>query len=476
MCDQLRRNTLECPPEGLSGLGRTYGLHCAVSTASPAAPRASGRAALGGVPPGCEPDAPSTTANGNVTIVTQSTLDRLWNVGHICERWKGPLSLGMMVKHEDPSAVKRDAKRIMAACPRPSPGRPSGRGRLWSSPLAFQPHEFLPGHADEHAELARRIPLTKRGLVRCLANGTAVGLPPPPRWTPQTLHLWEGDAVAGGPRRALAAGEADARRALKHVEKFVVGKCRPGRGCTKTAKQPALRRGPASRLHGHCEPFHHHGSTRFDAWLASGDAASDGPAKPAMALPCFLSNHFEPFVAVPRCLETSRVPGEASHVPRFDERYEGYGKNKIEWIASLRGANYTFRVAPDAFTVHVPHAASSANQAWVHGSEHVVEDNGKHVSAARGHMDALFAEHLAVLGLYDDWRARTTRRPSLAPAARVAPGRRPYPPGKVGTPPWRWAQVDARLALPFAERIAAHVQGRHRTNARHVGHHGHVHA
>ena len=74
-------------------------------------------AALGGVPPGCEPDAPSTTANGNVTIVTQSTLDRLWNVGHICERWKGPLSLGMMVKHEDPSAVKQDAKRIMAACP-----------------------------------------------------------------------------------------------------------------------------------------------------------------------------------------------------------------------------------------------------------------------------------------------------------------------------------------------------------------------
>ena len=534
---------------------------------------------LGGVPPGCEPDAPSTTANGNVTIVTQSTLDRLWNVGHICERWKGPLSLGMMVKHEDPSAVKQDAKRIMAACPevrvsvvvsKPEDKYPVNllRNLAWAKAttpwiflldadfwpgayarffleqaiarssfgprtafvvpaFAFQPHEFLPGHTDEeHAELARRIPLTKRGLVRCLANGTAVGLPPPPRWTPRTLHLWEGDAVDGGPRRALTAGEDDARRALKHVEKFVVGKCRPGRGCTKTAKQPAKvtdadrkkiargdvvpapalphrkRRGPASRLHGHCEPFHHHGSTRFDAWLASGDAASDGPAKPAMALPCFLSNHFEPFVAVPRCLETSHVPGETSHVPRFDERYEGYGKNKIEWIASLRGANYSFRVAPDAFTVHVPHAASSANQAWVHGSEHVVEDNGKYVSAARGHMDALFAEHLAVLGLYDDSGApvenpgavvegdlatplcgavadtlNKIETHSLAPAARAwLRGGEPYPPGKVGTPPWRWAQVDARLALPFAERIAAHVQGGHRTNARHVGHHGHVHA
>ena len=55
----------------------------------------------------------------------------------------------------------------------------------------------------------------------------------------------------------LAAGEDDARRALEYVGEF----------------------------DGHCEPFHHHGSTRFDAWLASGDAASDGPAKPAPALP-----------------------------------------------------------------------------------------------------------------------------------------------------------------------------------------------
>ena len=306
--------------------------------------------------PGCEPDAPSTTANGNVTIVTQSTPDRLWNLGHICERWKGPLSLGMMVKREDSGAVTQDAKRNMAACPEvhvsvvlgePDDMYPVNRLRnlAWAKAttpwiflldadfwpgayarfvleqtitrssfgprtalvvpaFAFQPR-VLPGHA----ELARRIPLTKRGLVRCLANGTAAGLPPPPRWTPRTLNLWEGDAVDEGRRRALAAGEDDARRALKYVEKF----------------------------DGHCEPFHHHGSTRFGAWLASGDAASDGPAKPAPALPCFLSNQYEPFVAVPRCLDGHA--GEASHVPRFDERFTGYGKNKIEWIASLRGAN-----------------------------------------------------------------------------------------------------------------------------------------
>ena len=318
----------------------------------------------GGVPPGCEPDAPSTTANGNVTIVTQSTTDRLWNLGHVCERWKGPLSLGMMVTPEDPGGVTQDAKRIMAACPevhvsvlvrKPDHKYPVNRLRNLAWAKATTPWIFLldadfwPG-ADarffleqtiarssfgprtalvvpafaldlgkpawprqlvlpDHAELAKRIPLTKRGLVRCLANGTVAGLPPPPRWTPRTLNLWEGDAVAEGRRRALTAGEDDARRALEYVEEF----------------------------DGHCEPFHHHGSTRFDAWLASGDAASDGPAKPAPALPCFLSNQYEPFVAVPRCLDGH--PGEASHVPRFDERYMGYGKNKIEWIASLRGAN-----------------------------------------------------------------------------------------------------------------------------------------
>lgn len=469
----------------------------------------------GGVPPGCEPDAPSTTANGNVTIVTQTTTDRLWNLGHVCERWKGPLSLGMMVTPEDPGGVTQHAKRIMAACPEvhvsvlvrePDQKYPVNRLRNLAWARATTPWIFLldadfwPG-ADarflleqtiarssfgprtalvvpafaldlgkpawprqlvlpDHAELAKRIPLTKRGLVRCLANGTVAGLPPPPRWTPRTLNLWEGDAVAEGRRRALAAGEDDARRALEYVEEF----------------------------DGHCEPFHHHGSTRFDAWLASGDAASDGPAEPAPALPCFLSNQYEPFVAVPRCLDGH--PGEASHVPRFDERYMGYGKNKIEWIASLRGANYSFRVVPDAFTVHVPHPRSTAMREW--SIEKKVKRGGTWTTKSRLRMDEMFAKHMAALGLYVmDIPGVPAGDPaavvevdlatplcgavahtidklethSLAPAARAwLRGGEPKARGKGRDPtPLRWAQVDARLALPFAERIVASAQKKQKT-------------
>ncbi|KAH8051128.1 hypothetical protein JL721_11224 [Aureococcus anophagefferens] len=316
----------------------------------------------GGVPPGCEPDAPSTTANGNVTIVTQSTTDRLWNLGHVCERWKGPLSLGMMVTPEDPGGVTQHAKRIMAACPEvhvsvlvrePDQKYPVNRLRNLAWARATTPWIFLldadfwPG-ADarflleqtiarssfgprtalvvpafaldlgkpawprqlvlpDHAELAKRIPLTKRGLVRCLANGTVAGLPPPPRWTPRTLNLWEGDAVG--------AAAARSRRART----------------TRAAR------------------------------------STTGPPSPP--LPCFLSNQYEPFVAVPRCLDGH--PGEASHVPRFDERYMGYGKTRSSGSRLCgrepgreKGANYSFRVVPDAFTVHVPHPRSTAMREW----------------------------------------------------------------------------------------------------------------
>ncbi|KAH8093023.1 hypothetical protein JL720_5197 [Aureococcus anophagefferens] len=297
----------------------------------------------GGVPPGCEPDAPSTTANGNVTIVTQSTTDRLWNLGHVCERWKGPLSLGMTVTPEDPGGVTQDAKRIMAACP-----------EVHVSVLAREPDQKYP-------------------------------------------------------------------------------------------------------------------------------------------------NKYEPFVAVPRCLDGH--PGEASHVPRFDERYIGYGKNKIEWIASLRwrepgrekGANYSFRVVPDAFTVHVPHPQSTAMREW--SIEKKVKRGGTWTTKSRLRMDEMFAKHMAALGLYVmDIPGVPAGDPaavvevdlatplcgavahtidklethSLAPAARAwLRGGEPKARGKGRDPtPLRWAQVDARLALPFAERIVASAQKTKNRNSR----------
>lgn len=45
---------------------------------------------------------------------------------------------------------------------------------------------------------------------------------------------------------------------------------------------------------------------------------------------------------------------------RFDERYVGFGWNKISHVRALAAANIRFVVAPGVFIVHLPHAPSTA--------------------------------------------------------------------------------------------------------------------
>jgi len=132
----------------------------------------------------------------------------------------------------------------------------------------------------------------------------------------------------------------------------------------------------------YCEHFVAHRSTRFYEWVGGTD-----PAR-TVRIPCFLDSSYEPFVAVPRC-----------GPPRFDERYNGYGKNKLEWIAHLRGRGFEFRTVPQAFCVHAPHAPSNASVAWGawKGGVNPAKDPNSHKSR----VDALYGERLGQLGLYD---------------------------------------------------------------------------
>ena len=57
------------------------------------------------------------------------------------------------------------------------------------------------------------------------------------------------------------------------------------------------------------------------------------------------------FVVVPTCASHAwaRPTSTRSPPPPFDEGFFGYGKNKMEWIASLRVANFTFATVARAF-------------------------------------------------------------------------------------------------------------------------------
>ena len=98
-----------------------------------------------------------------------------------------------------------------------------------------------------------------------------------------------------------------------------------------------------------CAIFKHatdtHLTTDYDRWWAQ-----DEPAP----VVCFRSLRYEPYLIVPRLNST----------PTFDERFIGYGKNKIQWVQHLRLAGFVFHVLPRAFVVHYPHRESAARANW----------------------------------------------------------------------------------------------------------------
>lgn len=58
------------------------------------------------------------------------------------------------------------------------------------------------------------------------------------------------------------------------------------------------------------------------------------------------ASDYEPYVVV------------SSNVSRYDERFVGFGWNKVSHMATLAAQGYDFVVLPDAFIIHLPHAPS----------------------------------------------------------------------------------------------------------------------
>ena len=327
------------------------------------ASRISSCDASGGAPPG-------------VTIVTQASVGRLKNLRLICDRWRGRISLAIHVqKGGDAKRIRSDAASSAKRC----------------SHAAIETVMEHPSRKDYPVNLLRNVAFR---AVR-------------------TSHAWILDVdfipsqyTRGAIDAALAAGGGD--RAALVVPAFVLdyrhiseeqaksGRWENQRRAIKDVKesdvpnslselQKCLGRPNAYRFVGgkvvvdslpdvYCHPFHHHGSTRFVRWLAESKLAGkrgDAPNR----LDCFIGEKFEPYVVVRAC-------GDAEDPPAFDERYTGYGKNKLEWIYNLRAANYTFATVKRAFVTHAPHANSKARDQW---------NNDRGRATARQRKDARFS-------------------------------------------------------------------------------------
>lgn len=123
-----------------------------------------------------------------------------------------------------------------------------------------------------------------------------------------------------------------------------------------------------------------HADTQSDAWLKENRTDALRP------IPCIDNDFYEPYVVLPWCptdilnhesMNTYPKPSDpwAPLSPYYDERFYGYGKNKIQNILHLQQKGYAFSVIPAlGFLTHHPHPLSNAKKKWRGLHKH--HDNG----------------------------------------------------------------------------------------------------
>jgi len=113
-----------------------------------------------------------------------------------------------------------------------------------------------------------------------------------------------------------------------------------------------------------------HHSTRSETWLVgewyddnlAAKTAGNMTLRSVKTVPCFDSFRYEPYVVLRWCPSARSSPERVA--PYYDERFHGYGKNKIQHIAHLRLLGYQFTILPQGFIVHNPHLQSKAKEMW----------------------------------------------------------------------------------------------------------------
>jgi hypothetical protein len=275
----------------------------------------------------------------DVTLVTQATTEKLWLVPELCERWRGPLSLSLWITRDEGAAAAAGAEaaagRAAAAC-------------AAAGGLALTTRVEAPGGEPYPVNRLRNLALARVNTSHHLVSdvdflpsrGLRAAAVAQPRWLGYaTLAL----VVPAFQRRGGGCKTVrSCRDKLEPLGETVPGTFGALVRCLE-AESCIVFQGDNSATS--------HSTTDSAAWL------TETAVRP---IPCFRSNRYEPYFIV----RTSPAV-----TPRYDERFAGYGKNKIQHVTHLRKIGFAFAVLPRAFLVHVPHPKSAAKDEWQNSYE-----------------------------------------------------------------------------------------------------------
>jgi hypothetical protein len=368
-----------------------------------------------------EPNNISTSRRVQTTLVIQASPDRLWILNETCRRWTDPIVavVGVVVvadsasststsstaaTHANNSNMNVTLARLQASCPHLTllqcviPADPvlypvnalrnAALDAVRTSHVLAMDADFVPSlHLDE---------TIRRTLLLVQQQHARNQLPVQDR---EDDHY---DAIVVPAFERIMRPPCDTSEECKgpllHNSSFLPQTFDELQMCVREQN---------------CQVFQHdnnwpgHYSTRSHEWLerqwyetndqekAANDNATTaievGAQRSIRQVPCFRSLRYEPYVVLEWCGTTNRPSSSNStrrrpHAPYYDERFYGYGKNKIEHVQHLRLLGYRFMILPEGFITHNPHVDSRAKLDW-----------NAHRSSLHSDMDRLYPAFLREL-------------------------------------------------------------------------------
>lgn len=301
------------------------------------------------------------TSTLSTTLVTQTTLDRLELIFQTCERWKSQIiTVVYLTVDEQENSWSSISKEYNSTCPHlkliPYVSVLEDE-RSHAYPINKLRNIALDNVATSHVLLIDADFIPSVGLD--VAVQKAINL---------AANKVKPSSTAGPNQYALVVPAYERQLKTSPCESF--------EGCLKIAKEdPEFMPKSMSSLKKctkdeKCIVFHSdyfpqgHGNTNSEKWLRKMDKSK------ITAIPC-IADEYEPYVVIPWCPSKShkfaRTGGGTWKPisPYYDERFYGYGMNKIQQIKHLQAKGYRFAVIPAlGFLVHHPHPESSTKKIW----------------------------------------------------------------------------------------------------------------
>lgn len=310
-----------------------------------------------------------TTDEIKTTLVLQTSVGRLWILNESCSRWRDPIIVVVFIPNDEQvPKVKLHCSNVQLvfyeATEEESEKKAYPVNRLRNigldatktSHVLMVDVDFVPSQG-----LDRTIQGVLKNQAELQEERQALVVPAFERIPPEPCTT-----------------EESCTKYLQSDNSFLPHSFEDLQGCVKRQE---------------CQPFQSsvswdsHSSTQSKEWIQR-KWYTGGEQLILRSVECFHSARYEPYVVLQWC-PLSHYPEEKTtpKAPHYDERFHGYGKNKIELVSHLRKTGYRFYILPEGFIIHNPHPESEIKEEWI-------DVGGSDLHAS---MDKLYAKFMTQL-------------------------------------------------------------------------------